>query len=272
MQKQVTRIRIYANANLLAVASPGITDLVRRLVRLPLYRIDYRGHWQTVRSHVDASKIVTCRNRRFEVALLAIVLWPKTLCVGSNSYSLSRIRRLTSAESSARASRSTPSSTTLDSESEWTGCAATTAADTHSAATTENRLALTAPPPKVTRPARRALERSRRSVRLIEPRPPQTHHPHVSDVTSSHYRRNVLTDAITTHAGSCRAGRARQLIQVIAATASSSTLSRASVAISTARHTRVPLCVVKRLGGRRCRVWVPETRPWSLTCRDAGRC
>ena len=20
------------------------------------------------------------------------------------------------------------------------------------------------------------------------------------------------------------------------------------------------------------RVWVPETRPWSLTCRDAGRC
>ena len=20
------------------------------------------------------------------------------------------------------------------------------------------------------------------------------------------------------------------------------------------------------------RLWVPETRPWSLTCRDAGRC
>ena len=77
MQKQVTRIRIYANANLLAVASPGITDLVRRLVRLPLYRIDYRGHWQTVRSHVDASKIVTCGNRRFEFALSVIVLWPE---------------------------------------------------------------------------------------------------------------------------------------------------------------------------------------------------
>ena len=24
--------------------------------------------------------------------------------------------------------------------------------------------------------------------------------------------------------------------------------------------------------GHRLAVWVPETRPWSLTCRDAGRC
>ena len=27
-----------------------------------------------------------------------------------------------------------------------------------------------------------------------------------------------------------------------------------------------------RLAGVRLALWVPETRPWSLTCRDAGRC
>ena len=36
-------------------------------------------------------------------------------------------------------------------------------------------------------------------------------------------------------------------------------------------HDRVNFAIVAA-GANAASLWVPETRPWSLTCRDAGRC